>query len=215
MQKQATLIELHCFPSIQYFSKFLCDETIILEQQENYRKGSYRNRFTIASANGPLALSIPLVKGKNQQKTIRTVQIHYADLWQKQYWTAIQSAYGKSPYFEYYADDIRPFFTEQYNYLFDYNLAVLKVCLKILRIETSIQFSSSYSRETQPDTLDLRNHISPKQHKNKADARYQLVEYPQVFQEKTGFLPNLSILDLLFCQGPEAILTLKASVLNV
>lgn len=203
------LIELQCFPSIQYFSKFLLYPTIILEQKESYRKGSYRNRWYIASANGPLRLSIPLVRGKNQQQAIRDVRISYAETWQNKHWTAIQSAYGKAPYFEYYADDLLPFFTKKYHFLFEYNLAILDYFLNTFQLTTTVEFSQTFLKTSEHPIIDLRNTIHPS--KPVEDHYFQIVPYPQVFQEKTGFIPTLSILDLLFCQGPETIITLQRS----
>ena len=214
MQRETALLELQCFPPIPYLSKFFSFNTILIEQQEHYRKGSYRNRFQIASANGPLSLSIPLVKGKNQQQSITDVAISYHTPWQSKYWTAIQSAYGKSPYFEYYSDDIRQLLFEKQERLFEYNKAILSYFLELFQIETTLLFTTDYIKVPAGGTMDLRNAISPKIHQPNGDKYHQVVEYQQVFLEKTGFLPNLSILDLLFCQGPEAVITLANSVVS-
>ena len=213
MQRETALLELQCFPPIPYLSKFFSFNIILIEQQEHYRKGSYRNRFQIASANGPLSLSIPLVKGKNQQQSITDVAISYHTPWQRKYWTAIQSAYGKSPYFEYYSDDIRQLLFEKQERLFEYNKAILSYFLELFQIETTLLFTTDYIKVPAAGTMDLRNAISPKIHQPNGDKYHQVVEYQQVFLEKTGFLPNLSILDLLFCQGPEAVITLANSVI--
>lgn len=211
MFTKPALIELQYFPPIQFFSKCLAHPKIIFEQQENYRKGSYRNRTHIASANGLLRLSIPLVKGKNQRQSIKAVKISYAENWQHQHWSAICSAYGNAPFFDYYADEIEPFFKTKYDFLFDFNLAIFNQLLLILQIATPIQFSSSFLHETGDNLIDLRNVVHPK--KDKPDKNFQIVKYAQVFQEKEGFLPNLSILDLLFCQGPAACILLEQSIL--
>ena len=121
------LIELHYFPSIQFFSKFFLHPALILEQHENYVKRSYRNRAHIATANGPLRLSIPLEKGKNQRKPIREVRISYEENWQSKQWTAICSAYGNAPFFEYYVDDIQPLFKEKTTFLFEHNLSLIHI----------------------------------------------------------------------------------------
>ena len=213
MQHQSTLIELHYFPSIQYISKFFTNTNIVLEQQENYRKGSYRNRMHIASANGLLRLSVPLIKGKNEKQSIRAVKISYEEPWQNKHWTAIRSAYGNAPYFDEYSSLFLPFFKEKKTYLFDLNLAILKELLAVLDITKSLHFSTIYTPDVATGSLDLRQCISPKPSKSSPDKAYKNIPYPQVFMEKTGFLPNLSILDLLFCQGPEAIFTLQRSVL--
>ena len=215
MQEETALLELQCFPSIPYFAAFFSFPTILIEQQENYRKGSYRNRFQIASANGPLFLSIPLVKGKNQQQAITDVAICYNTSWQRKYWTAIRSAYGKSPYFEYYASDIKQLLFEKQERLFDFNKAILAYFIQLFQLDTSIAFTTEYFKAPIDGIIDLRNTISPKILQPIDTMNYQVVEYPQVFIEKTGFLPNLSILDLLFCQGPEAVITLTNSIERV
>ena len=214
MKQESTLIELHYFPSIQYMSKFFASSNVVLEQQENYRKGSYRNRMHIASANGLLRLSIPLIKGKNEKQGIREVRISYEEPWQNKHWTAIQSAYGNSPYFDDYSPIFHRFFKEKKTYLFDLNLAILTELLELLDINPSIQFTETYAKDTINGLIDWRQCISPKPNKSCADSAYKTVPYPQVFMEKTGFLPNLSILDLIFCQGPETVFTLQRSVID-
>ena len=213
MQRETALLELQCFPPIPYLSKFFSFNTILIEQQEHYRKGSYRNRFQIASANGPLSLSIPLVKGKNQQQSITDVAISYHTPWQRKYWTAIQSAYGKSPYFEYYSDDIRQLVFEKQERLFDFNKSILSYFIELFQIDTRVHFTEEYIKTPPSGVVDLRNTISPKIQIPTSGRYYEVVEYQQVFMEKEGFLPNLSILDLLFCQGPEAVITLANSVI--
>lgn len=212
MKQKSTLIELHYFPSIQYMSKFFSSDNLLLEQHENYRKGSYRNRMHIASANGLLRLSVPLIKGKNQKQNIRDVRISYEEPWQNKHWTAIQSAYGNSPYFDDYSPILRPLFKEKTTYLFDLNMAILKELLAMLDINPNIQFTTKYNKTPIAEVVDCRHSISPKPNKSREDKFYKTVPYPQVFMEKTGFLPNLSILDLLFCQGPETVFTLQRSV---
>lgn len=204
-QEQPILAELHYFPSILYFAMMLEASTLVIEQQEHYVKRSYRNRAHLAAANGALRLSVPLVKGKNQQQPIREVQISYAENWQGRHWQSIQSAYGKSPFFEFYKEDLAPFFEKQYEFLFDLNLDILKVLLQLLQIEVKLTFSASFLTESDASVLDLRNQITPQKLPDQSIFPYQLVSYPQVFVEKSGFLKNLSILDLLFCMGPEAV----------
>ena len=210
MMAVPALIEIQYFPPIQFFSKCLIYSSIVLDQHENYRKGTYRNRTQIAGANGKLRLTVPLVKGKNQRQNIKEVKISYVEPWQHQHWMAIQSAYGNAPYFDYYADYIEPFFRQPYEFLFQLNTAILDQLIKILQIPVSIQFSDIFQPITDIDLIDLRNTIHPK--KSILDPHYKEVTYPQVFEDKLGFLSNLSILDLLFCQGPETILILEKSI---
>jgi len=153
-----------------------------------------------------------LIKGKNEKQGIREVRISYEEPWQNKHWTAIQSAYGNSPYFDEYASIFQPFFKEKPAYLFDRNLAILRELMVLLDITKSLQFSTVYATTVAADSLDMRQCISPKPNKSGLDNSYKNISYPQVFMEKTGFLQNLSILDLIFCQGPEAVFTLQRSV---
>lgn len=198
------LIELQYFPPIAYFSALLKHDKIWIEQYENYQKGSYRNRCEIATSNGVLRLSIPLEKGKNNQTSIKEVKIYNTQNWQIQHWRAIKSAYGKSPYFEYYSDELFPFFNKKYDFLFDWNLEMFDFIVENLGLPIDYQFTTDYSLAPS-DCVDYRNKITPKKD---TTTIYQPVPYGQVFQDKHGFTPNLSVLDLLFCKGPEGILTI-------
>lgn len=209
---KAILLELQYFPSIQYFTKFYLYETVIIEQHEHYVKRSYRNRCHIATSTGIQRLSIPLKKGKNEQLPIREVQISYEENWQKNHWSAIQTAYNNSPFFEHYAAFFQPFFTKQFDLLFDFNFESLKTILQILDFKQSPMLSSSFLKETSDQVLDYRNIISPKAKKEPEDHDFKAMKYAQVFEEKNGFIPNLSILDLIFCAGPQAPYYLENSI---
>lgn len=211
---QTALVELHYWPCIQYFSKFLLYPQVVVEQHENYQKGSYRNRCILAAANGPLMLSIPLQQGKNQQQSIREVQISYRENWLSQHWRSIQSAYGKTPFFEHYADEIAPFYQNPTPSLFDWNRQLLEKALELLQLPVEVQWSEKYQREVSPNWVDLRQKIKVKHREQPEDTHFKPRPYPQAFLEKRGFLPNLSILDLLFCTGPQAIQILEASVVH-
>ena len=187
--------------------------SVILEQHENYVKRSFRNRTHIASANGQLRLSIPLEKGKNQQQAIREVRISYDENWQQKQWTAICSAYGNAPFFEYYVDDLQPLFEAKNEFLFAHNLKVLETLFFVLDIQPTLDFSTIYQKESTHEMCDFRNKITPKTVATPIDSTYQNQPYQQVFAEKTGYLQNLSILDLIFCKGPETIPILENSLL--
>lgn len=202
------LLSIHYLPCVQWFSKLITGN-VVIEQWENYSKGSYRNRCHIIGANGVLALSIPLEKGKNQQTPIRNVQISYRDNWQKVHWQSIQSAYGNAPFFEFYADDLKVHFEEQKEFLFDFNLGLIQTILELMGMDNScISFSDEFIKNP-PN--DFRNGISPKINKQIEDPHFEAVPYAQVFLEKHGFLENVSVLDLLFCAGPEGIGILEGS----
>jgi len=199
-------------PPVQYFVKFLQYDKIWIEHKENYQKGSYRNRCHIASANGLLRLSIPLVKGKNHQTPIWEVRIDYTTNWPAKQWEAIAYAYGSAPYFEEYAAFLEPYLggEKRYEFLYEYNAALLKLILKLLNLRKEISYTEDYLFSPLEGMVDLRQIISPKVDIGH-DPHFSAAPYLQVFSHKYSFLPNLSILDLLFCTGPQALLILKES----
>ena len=212
MDKQAILIELQYLPPIQYFSKFFHYGQVLIEQHENYSKRSFRNRCHIATADGLRRLSIPLKKGKNEQQSIRKVQISYEEDWQKNHWSTIISAYGNAPYFEHYEHFFKPFYESKYEFLFDFNYEFLEIILKILDINSTLSLTNTFNKEADELVLDMRNQINPRQIDGSKDPFFKVVKYSQVFEEKNGFIPNLSILDLIFCTGPQAAFILENSL---
>ncbi len=205
------LMELQYFPPIQYFTKFILYPQVMLEQHEHYQKGGYRNRCKIVNANSTQLLTVPLEKGKNEQQSIRDVKISYVDNWQRIHWTSIQSAYGNAPFFEHYADHFSGFFDTKQETLFDLNRVILHQILRILQLDTNIQPSTTF--EKKPTLyIDFRNKISTRKSNTFVDENFVPIHYSQVFEEKHGFLPNLSILDLIFCKGPEALSYLEQCI---
>ena len=206
------LLELHYLPSIQYFSKLVKHPRVLIEQCENYNKGGYRNRAYIAGANGKSRISIPLQKGKNQQQSIRDVRISYQKSWHTPHWIAIRSAYGNSPYFEHYADEIKACYDAKPAFLFDLNLQLLETLIRLIGIDVQVEFSAQYEKEP-VDSLDFRNRIHPKDPLGTQDESFRINTYAQVFQEKIDYQPNLSVIDLLFCTGPQSIQILEESII--
>lgn len=208
------LLEIQYAAPIQYYTKFLQYDTLQIEQKENYSKGSFRNRAYIATANGILCLSVPLVKGKHQQTDIRAVHIDYSQDWRQVHWRSIKTAYGSAPFFEYYAESILQFYEKKYERLFDLCIDFQKMMLNFLRLSPNIEFTELFTQESTVGVLDFRNKISTKyyQQAEKFDAAFFPNPYPQLFEDRYGFLPNLSILDLLFCTGPEAFSYLRQSI---
>ena len=210
MQKSA-LIELQYFPPISYFLTTCRHETILLEQQENYQKASFRNRCQIAGPNGSMRLSIYLQKGKNEQQSIRDVKISYKEPWHKQHWQSIQTAYGNAPFFEFYAEPFKAILHKKHPFLFDLNYDLLNTICSQLSLNVNLNLTQTYISNNQAkqasfsDLIDYRNIITPK-----TIHKFEIKKYPQVFEDRNGFLPNLSILDLLFCMGPEANLYLTS-----
>ena len=212
---KSIILELHYLPSIQYFSKLFAFKEVQIEQHEHYLKGSYRNRCHIAGVNGILRLTIPLKKGKNEKQPIREVQIAYHEDWQRQHWVSICSAYGNAPFFDFYADGLKPFYHKPYTYLFNFNLALLHWLYDILSPTATLTFSNKYEKNHPDYMVDLRNVISPKSQRQKPDPFFKKISYSQVFTEKNGFLANLSILDLLFCTGPQTGLILEEMLVSM
>lgn len=209
--KNNILLSTSYFPPVQYFTKFLQFEKIYIEQFENFSKQTYRNRCEIMGANGIIPLVVPVVKGRGKKIKIRDLQISYDTDWQRNHWRTIFSAYNSSPFFEFYKDDISPFFDRQHKYLFDLNQEVLETLCELLEMEPPIVFTEDFEKVPE-DTLNFRETISPKKQKALPDENFSPEKYTQVFSEKFGFVANLSILDLLFNEGPNSYNILEHSV---
>jgi len=204
MSKNIILSTAYLAP-IQYFTKFVEYDKVIIEAHENFIKQTYRNRCKIYGANGEISLSIP-VKKSAPKTLIKELQIDYDTNWRKLHWKSIESAYNSSPFFEYYIDDFLPFYTKKYKYLFDFNTELLIMILENIDISTKIDFTETFfNSEYEMD--DFREQIHPK--KKNIDKNFKIIEYTQVFQSKHCFIPNLSIVDLLFNEGPNASIILS------
>jgi len=198
---------------VQYYTKLVSYPQILIERHETYHKQSYRNRCVILAANGLLDLSIPVLEGPRAKAPMHELQLSYEHNWQQIHWRSITSAYKNSPFFDYYADDLAPFFHEKkWKYLIDFNGRVQEVILEALNYKTVIKYTESYikSGETTASTDDFRYVIHPKPHKQGVDNHFQATPYHQVFNAQSEFAPNLSILDLLFNEGPETLTILKS-----
>ena len=197
---QAKLLSSTYFGPIDYFANVFQAEEIKIEVEENYQKQSYRNRCSIYGANGKLDLNVPVTHNKTVGKRLKTKDALIANEfdWQKLHWKSLESAYRTSPYFEFYEDDLRPLFEKKHKFLLDLNFEVLDTLQELLQEEWNISKTKEY--EMSPaGVLDLRKEISPK-----IETKIIIPEYTQVFSDKYGFISNLSILDVLFMEGPNA-----------
>ena len=179
---------------ISYYAILLQDPNCRIELHEHFIKQSIRNRCDIYGANGKLRLSIPKQRKGSSKTIIENLKISYRNNWQKQHWNAIESAYNSSPFFEYYKDDLKPFFEEKEEYLVNFNSKLQNAILSMLQQENIIKNTTEYLHKG--NFFDLRNYTWKLKNQEK---------YDQVFMENQGFIPNLSILDLLFNLGPESI----------
>lgn len=201
MKTSICLLQTEYFPTTWFFARCMQYKHVLIEAYEHYQKRSYRNRCQISGPNGTVWLSVPLRKGKNRQCPIREVEIAYDEPWQSKHWHSIRSSYGKTPYFEHYEDLIRQLIFNSSPCLFDRNQRIIDTLLDELGLGHGTGLTDTYTRE--PDNIaDLRGRnpviVRP------TDLPYMGPEYPQPFIHKYPFIPNLSILDLLFCTGPEA-----------
>ena len=199
-------IDLQCLPSLEYFCALLKHDTIMVESHEYFEKQSYRNRCKILTTNKIDVLTVP-VKNGNTKILIKDLRIDYNQDWTRRHWGAIHSAYGKSPFFEFYADYFKKILDKKPDFLFDFNLDLLTICLKLLRLEKTIIFTENYEKDVEND---FRGQIHPKK-VYQENQLYQPIKYRQNFGNE--FEPNLSILDLLFCQGNQSLKILQESLI--
>ncbi|MFP4019883.1 MAG: WbqC family protein [Bacteroidales bacterium] len=196
---------------VQYYTKFMVYKKIFIEAEENYQKQSYRNRCNILTANGILPLTIPVSKDMPKIKT-RDIRIDNTLEWQKNHWTSIESAYSSSPFFEFYMDEFSVFYTKKYRFLLEFNLNLQDYILDQLEIKPNIFLTKQFIEKGTPDYDDYRDSIHPKKRQQRKDKTFKPEFYYQVFREKFGFVGNLSIIDLLFNEGPNAENILKKSI---
>lgn len=209
------LLQTTYFGPIQWYQKLYRYDRVIIEQYDSYQKQTYRNRCVIATANGVQALTVPVEHADDKILT-KDLRISDHNQWRRVHWNALQSAYSESPFFDYYADDLRLFFERKYEFLIDFNEAIRQKVCELIDIHPNVSYSTEFTSDTNPQTStsihqpsevsDFRVVINAKH--PLPDADFTPRSYWQVFQHKHGFLPNLSILDLLFNMGTESIFLL-------
>lgn len=217
------LLSTTYFGPIQWYQKLYRAEHVYIERWESFQKQTYRNRCHIATTQGLQALTVPIEHGDSP--LIKDIRISDHGNWRHLHWNALQSAYGESPFFEYYQDDIRPFFESprvgasggmrRWTYLLDFNEEIRQKLCELLDIYPQVSYTDSYIPDSSLLTIpsvSFRDTIRPKH--PAVDPDFTPKRYYQVYEGKHGFLPNLSILDLLFNMGPESIFYLKSSQID-
>ena len=200
MIEKGAVLPLFYLPPVEYFARLNAYKAdFVVEKHEHFPKQTYRNRANIYSPDGALTLVVPVVKGSKAHTPVKDVRISYDFNWQRLHWLGLQGCYRRSAYFEYYEDDFAPFYELKETFLFDYNQKLSVLLLKLLKIHATLTFTNAYQAEY-PDVADLRASIHPKK-----ETHIQQKPYFQVFQERHGFLKNLSVVDLLFNQGPQSL----------
>ena len=196
---ETVLLSTTYFGPVQWYQKLHRYDEAVVDIHESFPKQTYRNRCLIATTNGIQALTVPVVH--DDGNIVNGIRISDHGNWRHLHWQALQSAYGESPFFEYYEDDLHPFFTEHnWERLIDYNDAICQKMCELIDIHPTIHHSTQYAPH---HPADFREVINPKHPGDDPD--FIPRPYYQVYQQKHGFLPNLSILDLLFNMGPESI----------
>lgn len=198
------------FGPIQYFARFVLGKSVGIEQCEHYLKQSYRNRCIIMGANNAMALVVPVKKPKGNKTIVKDVLIDYDTDWQKNHLQSIKSAYKNSAFFEHYYTDYFSLIKKKTKYLVDMNAEILEITLQHLDIKAEIQYTEKYFEDFD-HIEDYREIIHPKSD-IVADPSFKPPDYIQVFSDRHGFMPNLSILDLIFNTGPEAAFLLRNSL---
>ncbi len=189
-------LPLFYLPNAQYLSFFASKEQVQIDQWEHYQKRSFRNRCHIGSSHGELLLLIPLQKGKHEQQPIKEVRIDTAQRWQVQHWRSLQVAYGSAPFWEHYADYLRPLYENASGeFLFDFSERLLQTLLRLFQLPTEYSYNAQFEPYTEAEKQRYSS-LEPRHH-----AKFPAPAYTQTFADRQPFLPNLSSIDLLFCLG--------------
>lgn len=192
---------------INYYARLIRQPEIVLEQYDTYSKQTYRNRCIIMGPNGVVALSIPVKRKRGVKSLVRDIRIDHRSGWNKIHWRSLVASYASSPYFEYLKEEILPFYETRYEFLIDLNRELIERILGFMDLAVPVRCTESFqpiSSESDP-----RHYIHPKKDQAAADPDFMPLAYHQVFSDRLGFRPNLSILDLIFNLGPETKLYLQ------
>ncbi|MDO3643098.1 WbqC family protein [Mucilaginibacter sp. L3T2-6] len=200
MIEKGAVFPMFYLAPIEYFTKLVaCKEGVLIEKEEHFPKQTYRNRAHIYTPDGLLAITVPVMKGSKNHTKIKDVKISYDFRWQQIQWSTLQTCYRRSAYFEFYEDEIIKFYENRFDYLFDYNEQYLHFLLKAMKLKIDYEYTQSYQPDY-PGVADYRHNINPK-----LESSFKNKPYFQVFEDRHGFINNLSIIDLLFNQGPHSV----------
>jgi hypothetical protein len=197
------LLSTAYMPPVEYFSLIQDADEIFVEREENYLKQTYRNRCYILSANGPHPLSVPVLLGSIHKTPVKEIRIDYSKRWQQVHLRAVMTSYRASPFFEFYFEEIEKCIMKNHEFLLDLNTSLTEAILDILGIKKTVSYTSAFLAAGSADN-DFRYSISPKK-----KSGFTAKEYTQVFNNNSGFINGLSIIDLVFNMGPDSVCYLR------
>lgn len=192
------LVSTAYLPPVEYFSLISKADQILIEREENYLKQTYRNRCYILSAHGPQILSVPVYLGSLHKTAIKDIRIDYSKRWQQVHLRAMTASYNSAPYFEFYFEFLEKIISRKHDFLLDLNMQLMEMILEILKTKNRISYTTNFEPVGDMPN-DFRYKIEPKM-----DSVILINEYIQVFSNGKGFVPRLSIIDLIFNMGPVA-----------
>jgi hypothetical protein len=188
---------------VNYYARLVRQQEIVLEQYDSYSKQTYRNRCMIMGPNGLVTLSIPVKRKRNTKTYLRDIRIDYDIAWNRIHWRSLVASYASSPFFDYMAEEFNPLYQKRVDFLIEMNLKLIDKTLELLGLRSPVVCTEAFSPILSDH--DPRHFIHPKMDQAEADPGFQPEEYYQVFADRLGFRANLSILDLIFNEGPEAL----------
>ncbi|HPI54054.1 MAG TPA: WbqC family protein [Chitinophagaceae bacterium] len=201
------LLDCEYFPCVGWYQLLVQSDQVMLEQYEYFERTSFRNRCVLAGPNQTVTLSVPLQGGRNQKIRMKDVKVSYDDAWPVRHFKTIASIYQRSPYYMYYEDEIRCFFQQKPDYLLDVNIASIQLINRLLKLNKDLPYTNTYEENGDQHFIDARKRFT-------ARTTQEVSVFPtywQTFEDRNGFIPNLSILDMLFCCGNTTVSLLSAA----